>query len=281
MFRDRYKDRALGTSLGQSLTNDVKCSALYGAPELLATYRASGIKGTKCTRSADMYAFGVVLYQLLVEREPYTDQDTMGSAPAIAGRTYEQARKNLAEFVCRGGRPDLTVLPSDTPDGVAEIIEACWKPVHIPPEYGDCDLENDDSALDGSYVETQADEIVVGRMSAEECSVRLQAIMASLSSTDPQVVPSTSPAAAAAVLTAPTVDLDYRIPSLLVPSEGSTVDSSAYASTMLGAVSTDAGADSMPSSSSSSTIVRGMNSVDTGSLSSIDWSLPVIDGSLS
>lgn len=79
----------------------------YMAPELLRDGRGG--------KPADVYAFGIVMYEVVTRREPYGDMQLRGHAmPAFYRRVYEEHL-----------RP---TMPEDTPPRLRDLIVRCWAP---------------------------------------------------------------------------------------------------------------------------------------------------------
>ena len=71
------------------------------APEVMQT------TGSTYTISADVYAFGIMLWEMVTKEVPYSDM------------TFLQ----IAFYVNGGGRPEI---PEDTPESMAKLIRKCW-----------------------------------------------------------------------------------------------------------------------------------------------------------
>lgn len=79
----------------------------WSSPELIMDKRLTPIKAQI---SDDSYSFGMIAWELLSEHEPFPDF------------TRKQLINSVAEL---GNRP---VIPSNTPEDVAEVILRCWNP---------------------------------------------------------------------------------------------------------------------------------------------------------
>jgi len=75
---------------------------IYMAPEVL--------DGEPYSASADVYSFGMLMYELFTAKEPYLTPEF--TAPW-----------HIAQFVAAGKRLEI---PADVPRGVAELITVCW-----------------------------------------------------------------------------------------------------------------------------------------------------------
>ncbi|CAG8489809.1 15553_t:CDS:2 [Funneliformis mosseae] len=81
----------------------------YIAPEVL--------RGQKFTQSADVYAFGFIIYEVFMGHPPYFD----------VPHDFK-----LAQKICQGHRPEIS--SSDMPQRVKKLITSCWdsKPENRP-----------------------------------------------------------------------------------------------------------------------------------------------------
>ncbi|KAN0041936.1 hypothetical protein ACTFIV_004490 [Dictyostelium citrinum] len=85
-----------------SITQTVKGTMAYLSNEVLTDSNYS--------KASDVYAFGILLYEIMTEREPYKDEDLEGLSKI--------------EFICKGGRPstDLDILDKN----IRDLIKNCW-----------------------------------------------------------------------------------------------------------------------------------------------------------
>lgn len=79
----------------------------WSSPELLNDKRLTPIK---CAASDDCYSFGMIMWEIIAEQEPFP------------GYNRKQLVQNIVEL---GHRP---VIHKDTPEDVAELIMKCWNP---------------------------------------------------------------------------------------------------------------------------------------------------------
>ena len=108
-IRDVDGIASLGATTMQ-MTDHPAGTPLYSAPEMLKV-NADG-KVAKASRSTDVFAFGITMHQILSRAIPYEN----------LGLNLKQ----LEDSVCNDVRPDLTLLPSDTPPSVLALIQKCW-----------------------------------------------------------------------------------------------------------------------------------------------------------
>jgi hypothetical protein len=118
--------QGLKHTLGQSSlhrTGATKGTPVYCAPEMFEEEdedededgeegegaQSDGV--ARASRSTDMYAFGVIAYEVLTRERPFGEANT----------EYKLAKK-----VCKGKRPPLNKLPADTPPSVVAMIKQCW-----------------------------------------------------------------------------------------------------------------------------------------------------------
>ena len=101
-------------ALGETTTDTAGGTRLYMAPELLAPEKF-GKKNCRPTQPADIYAFGMVIYEILTGRNPFYDQ------------TYGQHQFTVS--VLGGKRPtkpeDMKTIGFGS--GTWELVEECWK----------------------------------------------------------------------------------------------------------------------------------------------------------
>jgi serine/threonine protein kinase len=82
------------------------CLAMWMAPEI--------IMGKKYTEKADVYAFGIILWEILTRLEPYEEKEPM---------------QIVVEVVNDGLRPTLPADCADSP--LVPLMKDCW---HTDPE---------------------------------------------------------------------------------------------------------------------------------------------------
>lgn len=107
MTRQSTSMRVSMSVLGSTTTQ--KGTPLYSAPEILPNLE-TGLSQAPSRRS-DLYAFGILAWELLAEEEPFRDATNM----------YQH---NLQ--VQKGRRPDITKLPLDVPQAVKQMIVNLW-----------------------------------------------------------------------------------------------------------------------------------------------------------
>lgn len=85
----------------------------YMAPEHLKSIN------NRSTEKSDVYSFAIVVWVVLTGREPYEN-----------ARSEDQ----ICHCVCKGERPDVALIPQDTPQDVIELMKTCWNedPHHRP-----------------------------------------------------------------------------------------------------------------------------------------------------
>ena len=93
-------------------TATTKGTLLYCAPEMLTDPLNPTAEVAASSRSTDVYAFALMAWEVLTGQVPFAD---------CANEFV------LCSVVHRDTRPDLDLLPSDTPAGVREMIAKCWK----------------------------------------------------------------------------------------------------------------------------------------------------------
>ncbi|GET04103.1 kinase-like domain-containing protein [Rhizophagus clarus] len=87
--------------MDQSSADKAICSVLpFVAPEVLL--------GKEYTKAADIYGFGMIMYEVISGKPPFVDMD------------YDE---NLALVICSGQRPQI---PEYTPEPYAALMERCW-----------------------------------------------------------------------------------------------------------------------------------------------------------
>lgn len=88
----------------------------YMAPE---AFTANFDPRLQYTGKVDVYSFGMVMYELLTDRLPFTDPTTLASVGSSGTR--------LGILVTGGIRPDVSVVPSGyTVDLLKSLMERCW-----------------------------------------------------------------------------------------------------------------------------------------------------------
>jgi len=110
LLDDHFRAKIADFGLSQIVSKDDKSrflkmggTPLYMPPEMFAT---PPIPSTKC----DVYAFGIIIWELLIERIPYYDSDIKSS-------------EELFEKVKGGTRPSI---PKNCPPPLQKLITKCW-----------------------------------------------------------------------------------------------------------------------------------------------------------
>mmetsp|Transcript_5198 Transcript_5198/g.7998 ORF Transcript_5198/g.7998 Transcript_5198/m.7998 type:complete len:1640 (-) Transcript_5198:13-4932(-) len=80
---------------------------VYSAPEMLNPRRIA-----KASRVTDVYAFGIIMWEVLSRQKPANHIDCKGN-------TFEYA-------VASGARPSLCELHDSTPQSLVDLLTACW-----------------------------------------------------------------------------------------------------------------------------------------------------------
>jgi serine/threonine protein kinase len=100
-------------------------SPVWMAPETLTTpanyssqEKEEGVRGGRGSGSrydakADVYSFGIVMWQVLTQRRPYEGSGTGGDKPFY----------QLVQEIAGGMRP---IIPGDCPEHFARMLRACW-----------------------------------------------------------------------------------------------------------------------------------------------------------
>ena len=92
-------------------TAHMKGTPVYNAPECLMPDAVTG-EMARSTRSTDMYAFGILVHELLSGRRPF---EHVKNALQLGMMVFGS-----------GARPPLDQLPDDTPPAIVEMINQCW-----------------------------------------------------------------------------------------------------------------------------------------------------------
>lgn len=109
-----------GEALSDSAESGAKGTPLWMSPEILS--------GKEFTEKADVYSYGLVLWQILTREELFPEMDNL---------------QVFAQAICRRNlRPQI---PSDAPPKLAALIRRCWAPSPASrPGFGDVITALDD-----------------------------------------------------------------------------------------------------------------------------------------
>jgi serine/threonine protein kinase len=128
IFRSHIAHSSEIKSLKASATENTKKNRgtrAFCAPEMLVNpYQKQLLRSTcesettemlstvaKPSRSTDMYAFGILTWQVLAQRRPFSE---ITSEAMLCSKVHQ------------GYRPSLDKLPSDTPFEIIQMMQACW-----------------------------------------------------------------------------------------------------------------------------------------------------------
>jgi Tol biopolymer transport system component len=119
------------TSPAMTMHGVIMGTAPYMAPEQA--------RGRAIDRRADVWAFGVVLYEMLTRRRAFEGEDTT----AILARVIERD-------------PDWSLLPANTPPSVHRLLRRCLQknPSHRMRDLGDARLDIADALVEGRGTST-------------------------------------------------------------------------------------------------------------------------------
>jgi len=111
-FVTKVGDYALDTLRLAAKNNRTFTQPLWSAPELLFK------KNPKPTKAADVYAFGIILWEILTRRTPY-----QGLIKGGVGGGSQAAMLKAIRDISDGLRP---TMPDRTPSKMAALITRCW-----------------------------------------------------------------------------------------------------------------------------------------------------------
>lgn len=106
------------------------CSAIgtldYMAPELLPT--AGAADAVRRNPASDVYALGIVLWQLMSRRKPYLDADSICRIAAGGFGDTPMGCANRRAMLLEGHRPSMKAdtIDAHTPPAFKALVQACW-----------------------------------------------------------------------------------------------------------------------------------------------------------
>ena len=101
------------TTASAQRTGTIAGTKLYNAPELLPINADKDGKVARASRSTDMFAFGIVMHEVLSGKVPFEEQTEIND-------------RNFETKISQGVRPLSAILPSDTPPSLIALIQKCW-----------------------------------------------------------------------------------------------------------------------------------------------------------
>jgi len=115
---ERGKRWSIATS---DLQTGLAGTPVYIAPEILRLNMANdggSVPKSAYAPSSDVYAFGIVLWEMYTRRAPYSDEEDLAAGGAGGGG-------GVFEAIINGHRP---AIPDDMPTEYKCILEECWHP---------------------------------------------------------------------------------------------------------------------------------------------------------
>ncbi|XP_017067207.2 putative mitogen-activated protein kinase kinase kinase 7-like [Drosophila eugracilis] len=97
-------DFGLATDMSNN-QSDMRGTVRYMAPE--------AIRYTKYTDKCDVYSFGIVLWEIMARKVPYSHLENADQAFSIM------------EAIVQGDRPDMNEVRPDCPQGIKQLIKCC------------------------------------------------------------------------------------------------------------------------------------------------------------
>jgi serine/threonine protein kinase len=96
-----------------AMTLNTRGTPIYCAPEMLVNPYKTWVDNivSKSSRKTDMYAFALLMWEVLTQERPFRE---IMSEPMLCSSIHQ------------GHRPDINVLPSDTFQGLKQLIVDCW-----------------------------------------------------------------------------------------------------------------------------------------------------------
>ena len=114
VIREQMDGPNTSTTASVQRTGTVAGTKLYNAPEMLPINADADGKVARASRSTDIFAFGIVMYEVLSGKVPYEGQTEIND-------------RNFETKISHGVRPLTTgLLPLDTPPSLIELMEKCW-----------------------------------------------------------------------------------------------------------------------------------------------------------
>ena len=113
VIREQMAGPDLATTASVARTGTIAGTKLYNAPELLPINADADGKVARASRSTDIYAFGIVIHEVLSGKVPYEGQTGIND-------------QNFETKINQKVRPLAALLPIDTPPAIRSLMEKCW-----------------------------------------------------------------------------------------------------------------------------------------------------------